>query len=224
MTFGTAPGDYAAFYAAVSRDPRWNKESDEFLKENPRCACCKQKAEVVHHVVPVSVDRSLEMVRKNWAAMCHRCHFSIGHLNFWGNFNRMFWKCVRLLEKSQRTPTGDAMPVEPMPTTLEACQARIRELEIENTELRVRAEQTVGGFLERNGKSIIAILLAIATALGLTNLGANLVNHERISEARDTQQEIKKTTEQVAERTNEVGTGIDDIKREVKKKKGPFGE
>ena len=225
MPFGTAFGDYEAYHALIPRDKRWAKESQKHLAENRKCVCCGQPSEVVHHVIPVSKNRLLEMVRSNWAAMCHRCHFSVGHLNWWANFNRMFWECVRLLEESQRRQTTEnAMPVPDLPDTVPECQKRIRELELENTELRVRAEQTVGGFLDRNGKSIIAILLAVATALGLTNLGANLVNHERISEARDTQQEIKKTTEQVAERTNEVGSGVDDIKREVKKKKGPFGE
>lgn len=116
------------------------------------------------------------------------------------------------------------MSVVPLPADVPACHERIRVLEQENIELRVRAEQTVGGFLERNGKSIIAILLALATALGGTNVVTNYLNHEKISKATVTQQEIKATTEQVAERTNEVGSGVDDVKRELKKKKGPFGE
>lgn len=98
------------------------------------------------------------------------------------------------------------------------------DLEKENIELRAAAKNSVGGFLSRNEKILISLATAILLALGGGNIITGLLNHQKIDKATVTQQEIKMTTEQVAERTNEVGTGIDDVKRELKKKKSPFGE
>lgn len=124
------------------------------------------------------------------------------------------------------------MPVSPMPelpTTVDECHKVILKQWSRNTELEVRAEQTVGGFLERNGKSIIAIMLGVLGLLGGGNLIFNGVNH---SETEKTQQEVRQVQQKldpeqpdsIAKRVEEVGSGVDDIKREVKKKKGPFGE
>lgn len=215
---------YAAFDAGVPRDPRWNEDSKEFLVEHPECVCCGQDSEVVHHVVPVSVDRALEMVRKNWAAMCHRCHFTVGHLNWWVNYNKFFWRTVNLIRKSRRINLMEnAMPVTPLPDTVPECHALIRELELENAEMRVRAEQTVGGFLNRNGTSIISIIVGILAAIGgglaYTQSNKNSSQIEHVQQKLDPDK-----PDSIANRVNEVGSGVDDVKRELKRKKGPFGE
>ncbi len=86
----------------TGRDPQWYKESRAYLASHPKCVCCAQDADTVHHVVPVSVDKSLEMVPTNWAAMCERCHFTVGHLNNWQLWNAMFWETVALMKQGRR--------------------------------------------------------------------------------------------------------------------------
>lgn len=76
------------------RDPDWHKASRAHLKANPRCVCCGQAATAVHHVVPVSRDKSLEMVPENWASVCDRCHFVVGHVCDWRDYNAEFWMTV----------------------------------------------------------------------------------------------------------------------------------
>lgn len=96
-------------------------------------------------------------------------------------------------------------------------------------ELKVRAEQTVGGFLERNGKSIIAIILGVIAALGGLNYFQSDKNSKKLDEGLGTQQQIANKLDPdqegtVAHRVNEVGVAADEIKYELKRKKGPFGE
>lgn len=87
------------------RDPRWYKESRGHLKSHPKCVCCGQDASEVHHVKPVSVAPDLEMVASNWASVCERCHFTVGHLNNWQKWNGMFWETVALARQGMRSPT-----------------------------------------------------------------------------------------------------------------------
>lgn len=117
------------------------------------------------------------------------------------------------------------MPVAPpeLPDTVPECHKVILEYWSKNTELAIQAERTVGGFLSRNGTSIIAIVVGIVAAVGSNGAWFQSdSNHKKIEAAQVVQQEIKKTTDAVERRTNEVGSGVDDIKREASRKKGPF--
>lgn len=62
---------------------RWQKVRKEALQTNPVCADPfgehKHHGEVVaatevDHIVPRSVDESLELVIENLQSLCHRCH------------------------------------------------------------------------------------------------------------------------------------------------------
>jgi hypothetical protein len=80
------------------RHSSWARERDEHLGEYPACVCCAQMAETVHHVVPVGRDPSLEMVRTNWASVCHFCHFAIGHACNWRKYVPNFWLVARAIK------------------------------------------------------------------------------------------------------------------------------
>ena len=57
----------------------WQKLSRSFRKENPLCWRCLElgktkPSEHVHHIVPITVDRTRRMDRTNLAALCSKCH------------------------------------------------------------------------------------------------------------------------------------------------------
>lgn len=56
------------------------------------------------------------MVPENWAAMCDRCHFVVGHLCNWQAWNKNFWEVVGLIQKGYRrrirTIGGDGVVVD----------------------------------------------------------------------------------------------------------------
>lgn len=95
------------YTAITGRDPRWHRASRAYLKSNPSCVCCGQAATTVHHVVPVSRDKDLEMVSENWAAVCARCHFVVGHVCDWRDVNAKFWQTVQAIRDGhqQHDPT-----------------------------------------------------------------------------------------------------------------------
>lgn len=72
----------------VPRDPKWEHESKLYLKEYPACEICgRREGVVVHHKVPVHVDRSLEMKEDNWKVLCPPCHYYTGHFCHWEWWN-----------------------------------------------------------------------------------------------------------------------------------------
>ena len=71
------------------RSGQWPTVREHFLKSNPSCAACGQTDHLqVHHVVPFSVDPSLELNTENLITLCedeYSCHLKIGHL---GSFRK----------------------------------------------------------------------------------------------------------------------------------------
>ncbi|UVM07049.1 HNH endonuclease [Pseudomonas laurylsulfatiphila] len=60
---------------------KWQRERLVFLKANPLCVYCQREsrveaASVVDHKVPHRGDWSVFWDRKNWQALCKRCHDS----------------------------------------------------------------------------------------------------------------------------------------------------
>lgn len=73
---------------ASGRSSVWPRVSDNFLRKNPRCAVCGQKATVAHHIVPVHIDKSKELDTDNLMPFCGtRCHLPWGHLFSWRAYN-----------------------------------------------------------------------------------------------------------------------------------------
>jgi hypothetical protein len=72
----------------VPRSGRWPAVRRAHLAKHPRCAACGRLSDVeVHHVVPLHVDRSLELAESNLLSLCDNsgrsCHFIFGHLWDW---------------------------------------------------------------------------------------------------------------------------------------------
>ena len=88
--FSRAPGVHQAICLWQGRSGKWPRVRKQHLKAFPFCACCggKKKLEV-HHVIPYSLDRKLELDPSNLVTLCDhmRCHLLIGHLGRWASWN-----------------------------------------------------------------------------------------------------------------------------------------
>jgi len=78
----------------VRRHRKWRKLRKRFLKKNKVCACCGRKKKLeVHHIVPVHIDRSLELCYENLITLCESkkygitCHLFVGHKGNYKKFN-----------------------------------------------------------------------------------------------------------------------------------------
>ena len=69
----------------------WNKLKQKYLQENPKCEWCGQDADTVHHIIPVHVNRDLEMEESNLMSLCdnrtRKCHFIVAHYCHWVKYN-----------------------------------------------------------------------------------------------------------------------------------------
>ena len=84
--------DWWRGYTFGGRSGSWPRVRKAFLKENPLCAVCGRKSTLLnpnecHHVVPFSVDVSLELLPSNLCTLCRPCHYLVGHLTSWSSFN-----------------------------------------------------------------------------------------------------------------------------------------
>lgn len=72
----------------AQRSGQWGKVRDAFVAENFHCALCGSPKNLqVHHVIPISVDVSLELVATNLITLCEHCHLEAGHLGNWQREN-----------------------------------------------------------------------------------------------------------------------------------------
>lgn len=72
----------------------WRKVAAAHLRSEPFCAACGSRRDVrPHHVIPVSVDPSLELDLKNLVSLCEsysagvNCHLFFGHGGQWSTYN-----------------------------------------------------------------------------------------------------------------------------------------
>lgn len=77
---------------ALPRSSKWRKVRCQFLMENPKCAVCGSKKNVVpHHIIPVHLDPDKELDPNNLISLCENknfnCHFFFGHLKNWTKYN-----------------------------------------------------------------------------------------------------------------------------------------
>lgn len=56
---------------------QWEIARREYLAAHPYCAMCGNPATTVDHVVRHRGDRALFWNRRNWQALCTRCHNSV---------------------------------------------------------------------------------------------------------------------------------------------------
>lgn len=72
----------------LSRSGKWSSIRKDHLNIQPHCqACGNYKNLQVHHIIPVSVDRSKELDLENLITLCKTCHFVFGHLMDWNSWN-----------------------------------------------------------------------------------------------------------------------------------------
>ena len=55
-------------------DSRWDKARRTFLRANPWCACCGNRATHVDHIVAHGGDQRLFWNKDNWQPLCQACH------------------------------------------------------------------------------------------------------------------------------------------------------
>lgn len=75
----------------VARSPKWAALAKRFLR-GKACAVCGSVQNVVpHHIVPVHLDRTLELDESNLIPLCENrvmnCHCVVGHLRCWSSYN-----------------------------------------------------------------------------------------------------------------------------------------
>lgn len=75
-------------FFTTDRSSKWNTLRNNFLKQNTNCIACNTKNNLqVHHIIPVSIDSSKELVYNNLCTLCETCHLVFGHLHNWKNYN-----------------------------------------------------------------------------------------------------------------------------------------
>jgi hypothetical protein len=78
----------------VSRVHAWRTLRAEHLRSEPQCAACGSRSRlVVHHIVPVHIDRARELDVSNLITLCEgyeygvNCHLYHGHGGRWERWN-----------------------------------------------------------------------------------------------------------------------------------------
>lgn len=81
---------FGVFESLTVRSGKWQTTRKKHLKIQPCCQVCGSKKKlVVHHKIPVSVDKTKENDLENLITLCeyNNCHFLFGHLCDWKNYN-----------------------------------------------------------------------------------------------------------------------------------------
>lgn len=93
------------------RSPKWRDVRDRFLIDNGSiCAVCgKIKNLNVHHIIPVHVDKSLELETSNLITLCENrtlnCHLWVGHIGNYSSYNiDVVSDAAKILEKIKNRP------------------------------------------------------------------------------------------------------------------------
>lgn len=75
---------------ARQRSGQWRHLREEHLKKQPQCAACgRTRNLIVHHIVPVSFDPTLELDPDNLLTLCETpCHIVFGHFFSYHCYNR----------------------------------------------------------------------------------------------------------------------------------------
>jgi 5-methylcytosine-specific restriction enzyme A len=77
----------------TKRNSDWTALSKRMILQagNKCCLCRKSDNLITHHIVPVHIDKALELDESNLIVLCenltHNCHFIFGHLLNWRSYN-----------------------------------------------------------------------------------------------------------------------------------------
>ena len=73
------------------RSSRWPTVRNANIKKE--CECCGKKGTFLnplelHHIIPFSVDKLLELQIENFLTACRVCHYLLCHLRDWKSFDK----------------------------------------------------------------------------------------------------------------------------------------
>jgi hypothetical protein len=92
----------------AGRSGQWPRVRKEYLKEHPECEATGSREKLeVHHVVPYSVDPSLELEFSNLITLTRKngIHLIVGHLGSFQSYNDKVREDAKtLLEKILHRP------------------------------------------------------------------------------------------------------------------------
>ena len=66
--------DYEKPWAKLYNSQRWRETSKNFLKMNPYCCKCGNRATVVDHIIPHRGNEDLFWNENNYQPLCDSCH------------------------------------------------------------------------------------------------------------------------------------------------------
>lgn len=96
----------------IERSPEWSTVRNDFIASgNDFCRACGKKKSwklglQVHHIVPFSVNPSLELKFSNLITLCDDHHLWMGHLGWFQSWNpNVIEDCRIMLKKVQNRPT-----------------------------------------------------------------------------------------------------------------------
>ena len=95
-------GIYPVF-GGVARSNRWGSVRKSHLALHPTCAVCDKKGTLlkpieVHHCIPYSVDRTMELRAENLITLCRPDHLLFGHLNSFQSYNKNIREDAKIWE------------------------------------------------------------------------------------------------------------------------------
>lgn len=84
---------------------RWKRLKAAHLKKEPECAVCGRNTNLeVHHIIPVSFDKSRQFDAHNLITLCATpCHFAFGHFFCYHCYNKDVRRMAAEFKKSMRT-------------------------------------------------------------------------------------------------------------------------
>ena len=72
----------------AQRSSQWSVVRATHLEREPACVACGRDRNLhVHHVIPIGVNPSLELVPDNLLTLCHRDHLTFGHFGDYRKYN-----------------------------------------------------------------------------------------------------------------------------------------
>jgi hypothetical protein len=103
--------------AGEKRSSEWNKVRKEHLRKNPICVVCGSESDlIVHHIIPFSIDKELELAPTNLITGCtskkfgFNCHSTIFHAGSFKNYNPWILedidKVKEIIERTQCQKNG----------------------------------------------------------------------------------------------------------------------
>ncbi len=70
-----------------TRSSQWKNIRNEYVKYYSVCQFCFKPVEVVHHIQPFHLYRTLELDWNNLVSLCNDCHLKYGHFGDYRSFN-----------------------------------------------------------------------------------------------------------------------------------------